>query len=109
MKLITDKIESAFERVIYLGHLKMKSIETNGKEVMTADIDLTGKIRSGMSADVDAIGYLYRSGNQNILSFKTKDEVLCGARPKHLKNVEVVLSEVVDDKLITHWDKIFID
>ena len=109
MKLITDKIESAFERVIYLGHIKMRSIETNGKEVTTADIDLTGKIRSGMSADVDAIGYLYRSGNQNILSFKTKDEVTCGARSKHLKNAEVILSEDIDNKLITHWDKIFID
>jgi hypothetical protein len=109
MKIICEKIESAFERVIYLGHLKTKSINIEGKEVNANDIDLTGKVRSSMSADVDAIGYLYRKDNQNILSFKTKDEVLCGSRSKHLKNAEIILSEIVDEKLITHWDKIYLD
>lgn len=109
MFLITSKIEQAFERVIYLGHIKLRSIDTQGKEVTVSDIDLTGKVKSGMSADADAIGYLYRNGNQNIISFKTKDEVVCGSRSKHLKNAEFVLSEDTNDGLITHWDKIYID
>ena len=61
----------------------------------------------------DAIGYLYRKGNQNILSFKTTDEISCGARPEHLRNKEIVLSEVVESdsgsKLITHWNNVYID
>lgn len=81
-----------------------------GKEVSAMDLDLTGKIKSMMSADSDAIGMLYRDGNKNILSFKTTDDIICGARPKHLKNKEVILSEVNEKgDLVTYWDKIFID
>lgn len=109
MKLITDKIEQCADRIIYLGHLKTKSIENGGKEVTYQDIDLTGKVRSSMSASVDAVGYLYRSGNQNILTFKTKEEVICGCRSEHLSNQDVVLSEKIDGKLVAHWDRIFID
>jgi hypothetical protein len=53
---------------------------------------------------------LYRKGNQNILSFKTTDDVGCGARPDHLKNVEIVISEINEEgEITTHWDKVFID
>lgn len=108
---ITKYIDSLADRVIYSGHIKLKSIEKNGKSVDAADLDLTGKIKSMMSADVDAIGILYRDGNKNILSFKTTDDVICGARPEHLKNQEIVLSEYDPSTGITtvNWDKIFID
>ena len=108
---LTDYIETLADRTIYLGHLKSKFIEKNGKEVQAVEVDLTGKIKSMLSANVDAIGLLYRSKhNENILSFKTNDDVICGARPEHLKNQEIVVSEVNEkNKFITHWDKIYID
>ena len=107
---VVKYIETLADRIIYLGHIKLKSIEKNGKEVTASDLDLTGKIKSMMSADVDAIGMLYREGTKNILSFKTTDDIICGARPQHLKNQEVVLSEL-DEKgnLKVNWDKVFID
>jgi hypothetical protein len=40
---------------------------------------------------------LYRKGNKNILSFKTSDEISCGARPEHLRNKEIELSTMLDD------------
>lgn len=102
-------LDTLAERVIYLGHIKLKSIEKNGKEVTASDLDLTGKIKSMMSADVDAIGMLYREGNKNILSFRTTDDVICGARPAHLKDAEIVLSELKDGAVTVNWDKVFID
>jgi len=103
-------IDTLSDRIIYLGHIKLKSIEKNGKEVTASDLDLTGKIKSMMSADVDAIGMLYREGNKNMLSFKTTDDVICGARPKHLKNQEVVLSELDENGVLkVNWNKVFID
>ena len=61
-----------------------------------------------MTSASDAIGYLYRKGNQNILSFKTTDDVACGARPQHLSNQEIVLTERDENgKLIAHWDRIY--
>ena len=106
---VLSRIFECAPKIILLGHIKVKSIEKNGKEVMASDLDLTGKIKSMVSADVDAIGILYRNGNQNILSFKTTDEVICGARPSHLKNQEIILSEETEKGFITHWDKIYID
>lgn len=111
MEKMVAFLNTLADRVIYLGHIKVKSIEKNGKEVSAADLDLTGKIKSQLSADVDAIGMLYRDGNKCILSFNTKDEVICGARPSHLKNKEIVLTEYDEknDSVVANWDKIYID
>jgi hypothetical protein len=43
------------------------------------------------------------------LSFKTTDEVNCGARPEHLRNKEIEISTIDKDGNITvDWDKVFI-
>lgn len=106
---VSNMIDSCFERVIYFGHLKDKVLEKAGKEVSAKDIDLTGKIRNIACANADAIGYLYRDGKKTILSFVTTQDVICGARPEHLRNKEIVVLEEVDGKLVSHWDKIYID
>jgi hypothetical protein len=93
--------------VILLGHLKDKNIDIAGKEVAAVDLDLTGKIKSLVCAKADAIGLLSRKGNQVILNFKTSDEITCGARPDHLKNQEIILTESIDGNLVASWDKVF--
>ena len=75
---------------------------------MSANIDLTGKIKSLICANADAIGYMYRKGSKTILSFKTNDDVICGARPEHLSNAEIVITEMIDGVVKTTWDKVFI-
>lgn len=106
---IADYIETLAERVIYVGHLKTKFLEKNGLEVSSAEIDLIGKVKSMLSADVDGIGLLYRDGDKTMVSFKTTDDIICGTRADHLRNKELVLSEMIDGKLVTHWDQIYID
>lgn len=105
---IIDYIKTWAPHIILSGHVKDILVEKGGKEFNAMDLNLTGKIKGITCAHSDAIGYLYRKGNQNILSFKTTDEVTCGARPEHLKNAEIVISEMIDGKLITHWDKIYL-
>ncbi len=109
-KVITY-IETLAERIIYVGHLKLSAIELGGKEVQASGVDLLGKSRNMMCADMDANGILYRDGNKTILSFKTTPgDTTCGARPDHLRDKEIVLSEMDEKgKLTTHWNKIFID
>jgi hypothetical protein len=94
--------------IILLGHLSDKTIETGGKEVSSVELDLIGKIKSIVCAKADAIALLKRKGDQVIVTFKTSDEITCGARPEHLKNKEIVLTEMVDNKLISHWEQIYI-
>lgn len=107
---VVDYIKTWAPRVILVGHVKDVVLEKNGSEVNALDLDLTGKLKRITSSQSDAIGYLYRKGNKNILSFKTSDEISCGARPEHLRNQEVVLSELGEDnKIKISWNNIYID
>lgn len=108
-ELTLDKIQSAFPRVILLGHIKSKITEKAGKEVNSKDIDLTGKIRNIVCAGADAIAYLYRDKDKSILSFNTSDEITCGARPLHLRNQEIVIGEEKNGKVQTFWERVYID
>jgi hypothetical protein len=106
---VLDFIDTLAPTVILSGHIKDKQVDDKGELVMAANIDLTGKIKSMICAQADAIGYMYRKGNKTILTFKTNDEVTCGARPEHLRNEEIVVTEMIDGVLKTTWDKVFIN
>ena len=105
---VLDFIDGLAPTIILSGHIKDKQVDDKGELVMSANIDLTGKIKSLICAQADAIGYMYRKGNKTILSFKTNDEVTCGARPEHLRNEEIVITEMIDNVLHTTWDKVFL-
>jgi hypothetical protein len=108
-----DYIRTLAPRIILVGHVKDTILEKAGNDFNSLDLDLTGKIKRITASNSDAIGYLYRKGNKNILSFKTTDEISCGARPQHLRNNEIVLSELIEDEsggtITINWDKVYID
>jgi energy-coupling factor transporter ATP-binding protein EcfA2 len=107
---VTDYISTWAPRIILVGHVKDTQLEKDGAVFSSMDLDLTGKLKRITSSNADAIGYLYRKGKKNIISFKTNDEVACGARPEHLSNQEIIISEIGENgEYITHWDKVFID
>jgi len=107
---VVDYLKTWAPRIILVGHVKDVVLDKNGSEFNALDLDLTGKLKRITSSQSDAIGYLFRKGNKNILSFKTTDEISCGARPEHLRNKEVVLSELNDEEtLATFWQNIYID
>ena len=99
---VLDFIDTLAPQIILSGHIKDKQVDDKGEMVMSANIDLTGKIKSLICANADAIGYMFRRGEQTILSFKTNEEVTCGARPEDLRN-----EEIVNGELITHWEKVY--
>lgn len=103
-------IQTWAPRIILVGHVKDTVLEKNGSDFNSLDLDLTGKLKRITASNSDSIGYLYRKGKKNILSFKTSDDIACGARPKHLSNQEIVLSEMDENgEVTTHWNKIYID
>jgi hypothetical protein len=106
---VLDFIDTLAPHIILSGHIKDKVVDDKGEMVMSANIDLTGKIKSLICSQADAIGYMYRKGNKTILSFKTNEEVTCGARPEHLRNEEIVVTEMNEKgELEFHWDKIYV-
>ena len=96
------------DTVILVGHLKEKFLSAEGKEVAVKDLDLTGKLRNIVCSQADAICHLSRKDNALIANFKSSEEVTCGSRCEHLKGQEIVVSELIDGKTITHWDRIFV-
>jgi hypothetical protein len=105
---VLNYIDTLAEHVILAGHIKDAQIDDKGEMVMAANIDLTGKIKSLLCANADAIGYMSRKGNKVMLNFKTNDATTCGARPDHLRNAEIVLSEINEKgEIVTHWDEVY--
>ncbi len=106
---IIDFVQGLAPNIIQLAHVKNSEIGKDDNKFASADIALQGKLKLIATSKSDAIGYLYRKGNKNMLSFKTSDEVACGARPSHLSNQEFVLSEKIEGKLVTYWDRVFVN
>ncbi len=81
---------------ILLAHIKNASINKAGKDLTAVDVQLTGKLKSIVCAEADAIGKLYRSKDgKTMLSFVTDERDLAsGARAEHLSQKEFVVLEV---------------
>ena len=94
-----DKLNKLADHVILVGHLKDKMLEKKGKEVAVKDLDLTGKIKQITCTNSDAIGYIYREGEDTMISFDSLDDVTAGTRCAHLKGKTMPLI----------WSEIFID
>ena len=112
-KRLYDLLEPCYSKcLIFIAHPKASSITVDGKELQAQDIALIGKQKLLIAADCDAIGNMYRvkGRNVNILSFKSsQQDLVAGARPEHLQNAEIEISEILDDgTFVSHWDKIFI-
>jgi hypothetical protein len=52
---------------------------------------------------------MYRKDKDVRVSFQSSDEVICGARPEHLKGQDLVLSTLTDGTVKTFWNRIFIN
>lgn len=106
--------------LIILAHVRDKMlVDKEGREVRSGDLDLTGKIRNITCAKADAIGYLYRKSNKEIIDGKVQEDIWIsfrnsdvntGNRPKHLMN-DILLSKVVDPRIEpikANWELIFL-
>ena len=105
---VLDYVDTLADFVILSGHIKDKQVDDKGEMVMSANIDLSGKLKSLVCANADAIGYMYRKGPKTILSFKTNEEVTCGARPDHLRNKEIVIADSSEGSLKISWDEVYV-
>lgn len=103
-----DLVQQAYplaSNVIFVGHVRDKLLEAQGREVSTKDLDLTGKIRTIMCSIVDAIGYIARDKEGNLgVNFKTSETIACGSRCQHLMGQAFWFEGNNFD-----WSKIYID
>ena len=102
MKWYIEILQNFCEHLILVAHVKDKRLPAmdGAEEVIVKDINLTGKLGSILCAQADAIGYMYRTPQgQLMISFQTNENSVMGSRCPHLAG----------QKFEMDWGKIFID
>lgn len=94
---------------IYAAHIQDKYVSNNGKEeVSGSEIALTGKLKSIFASKVTSLCKLVAEDSKRYLSFEVdSDNIIAGSRAPHLKG-KILISEMTEDKLITHWNNIYL-
>lgn len=108
-----EKLKKLADHIIFVGHVKEKLIDKAGTEVSAKDIDLTGKLARIVSSKMDAIAYMYRGKDQElVLTFKSSEQLNCGSRCNHLKGQDIVIAtynQITNDLDNVNWNQIYLD
>lgn len=106
-----ETINKVVPNIILVGHVKDKSIQKydSSGEAIIKDINLSGKLPSILSAKSDAIGFVTRSIEGDlIIDFCNNGSTISGARPAHLAGKTLVIAEKQEDgSFVSHWNRIY--
>lgn len=108
LEAVIDLIASAAPNLIICGHVKDTAL-SESLDGSVKDLDLVGKTKRVLSAKSDAIGFVHRDEESNLcINFGMNGEVLCGARPAHLANKDIIVAEYQEDgTFVSHWERIY--
>lgn len=109
VKKVIDMFKELCDEFILVGHVKDSIIEKDGAEVTAKEIDLVGKLGKILCGLADAVGYVYRKGNETHISFVGgADDTIMEARAKHIANKDIIIATGDDNgNITTYWDKIY--
>ncbi len=80
------KLQSLCPRTIIVGHRKTAAAVDNSNSIEPESLDLSGKLKNMLMAQCDAIGYMFRDDEDNLMiSFKSDKALEAGSRCAHLK------------------------
>ena len=109
VRKVIDMFKELTENLILIGHTKDKLINKNGQDITEMSLDLVGKLGDIICGEADAVGFMYRKGNQTVVNFNSGDDTTKGARAPHLREQRIILAESDDNNNLTfHWDKIYL-
>lgn len=109
VRKVIDMFKELCDEFILVGHVKDVMIDNNGEELSEMALDLVGKLSSIICGESDAVGLVYRKGNETHISFKGGDGSIKEARAPHLRGKDIIIATGNDDGTITtYWDKIYI-
>jgi len=81
-----NKLASMFDRVIVIGHRKTAAAVENSTAVDPESLDISGKLKNMLMAMSDAIGYVHRDEEENlVVSFQSNKALEAGSRCPHLR------------------------
>jgi hypothetical protein len=109
---VLNRLEKVAPKIILLAHSTYATLNKEGVEFTSLDIQMSKKCKFAATFKADAIGYIYREGKQNFINFTASEDVGAGGRHRYLEKEHVLISEYVDGEdgsevLKTYWDKIY--
>ena len=108
VRKVIDMFRELCDEFILVGHVKDVQVDQNGEELSERALDLVGKLSSIICGEADAVGYLYRKGNETHISFKGGDGTIKEARAPHLRGKDIVIATGNEDGTITtDWKQIY--
>ena len=108
VRKVIDMFKDLCNEFILVGHAKDVQIDQNGEELSEMALDLVGKLSSIICGEADAVGYVYRKGNETHISFKGGDGTIKEARAPHLRGQDIIIATGNEDGTITtYWNKIY--
>ena len=108
VRKVIDMFKDLGDEFILVGHVKDTQVNKDGEELSEMSLDLVGKLSSIICGEADAVGFLYRKGNETHISFKGGDGTPKEARAPHLRGQDIVIPTGDEDcNLTTYWDKIY--
>lgn len=108
VRKVIDMFRDLCDEFILVGHVKDVQVDQNGEELSEMALDLVGKLSSIICGEADAVGYLYRKGNETHISFKGGDGTIKEARAPHLRGKDIVIATGNEDGTITtDWKQIY--
>jgi hypothetical protein len=110
VRKVIDMFKELCDEFILVGHVKDVQIDNNGEELSEMALDLVGKLSAIICGEADAVGLVYRKGNETHISFKGGDGSIKEARAPHLRGQDIVIAKGNDDgSITTYWDKVYKD
>ena len=108
VRKVIDMFKDLCDEFILVGHVKDTQVNKDGEELSEMSLDLVGKLSFIICGEADAVGFLYRKGNETHISFKGGDGTPKEARAPHLRGQDIVITTGDEDgNLTTYWDKIY--
>lgn len=108
VRKVIDMFRELCDEFILVGHVKDVQVDNNGEELSEMALDLVGKLSSIVCGEADAVGLVYRKGNETHISFKGGDGSIKEARAPHLRGQDIVIATGNEEgNITTYWDKIY--
>lgn len=110
MRKLIDMFKPLCETLILVTHVKDKQIRVDGQEMSEMAVDLAGKTGDIICGEADAIGLIYRKGNQTFVSFEGGDDTIKEARCPHLRGKKILVAESNENnEVVFDSSKLFVN
>src|SRR5574344_191763 len=96
IRKVIDMFKDLCDEFILIGHTKETTINKEGEELSSMELDLVGKLSTIICGEADAVGYIYRKKNETHISFAVGDNI-------------IIADSDDDGNITTHWDLIYKD